>query len=113
MTTGISQLLDKKAEDIIQESDLDGDGKVTKDEFIEFMHKNDKRTTKIFTELDTDRDGILTVSDIINHEELRHLDLRNAILNLIYLHPNSVLESGTFVFNKLSFIGGRYESRKK
>jgi len=49
---------------------------VTKDEFIDFMHRNDKRTRKIFDSIDTDRDGKLTVSDIINHAELRHLNIR-------------------------------------
>ena len=69
-------LPENRAKAIIEESDLDGDGKVTKDEFVDFMHKNDKRTKTIFQKLDTDRDGILTVSDIINHEDVRHLDLR-------------------------------------
>ena len=67
---------ENRAKAIIEESDLDGDGKVTKDEFVEFMHKNDKRTKTIFQKLDTDRDGILNVSDIINHEDVRHLNLR-------------------------------------
>ena len=67
---------ENRAKAIIEESDLDGDGKVTKDEFVDFMHKNDKRRKTIFQKLDTDRDGILTVSDIINHEDVRHLDLR-------------------------------------
>ena len=85
--------LHQKATAIIQESDLDGDGKVTKEEFIDFMHKNDKRATRIFVELDTDRDGKLTVVDIINHDELRHLNLRRGIitiLNILKYIANSI-----------------------
>jgi hypothetical protein len=43
------------------------------------MHQNDKLTKKIFSELDSDSDGILTIHDIIEHPQVKHLNLRKAI----------------------------------
>ena len=70
------QILEEKASEIIEEADISGDGSLTKQEFIGYMHENDKRARIIFNELDTDNDGVLKITDIINHEELKHLDLR-------------------------------------
>jgi len=72
------QILEEKASEIIEEADISGDGSLTKQEFIGYMHENDKRARIIFNELDTDNDGVLKITDIINHEELKHLDLSEA-----------------------------------
>ena len=73
--------MEEKASEIIEEADISGDGSLTKQEFIGYMHENDKRARIIFNELDTDNDGVLKITDIINHEELKHLDLRKSAQN--------------------------------
>ncbi|CAG5105287.1 Oidioi.mRNA.OKI2018_I69.chr1.g1993.t1.cds [Oikopleura dioica] len=72
------QILEEKASEIIEEADISGDGSLTKQEFIGYMHENDKRARIIFNELDSDNDGVLTITDIINHEDLKDLDLSEA-----------------------------------
>lgn len=72
------QIYEEKASEIIEEADISGDGSLTQHEFIGYMHKNDKRARSIFNELDSDNDGVLTITDIINHDDLKKLDLSEA-----------------------------------
>ena len=65
----------RQAQEIIAESDSDGDGKITEADFIDLMHENQKRVLEYFELLDTDADGKITIHDIISHPDLADLKL--------------------------------------
>ena len=65
----------RQAQEIIAESDSDGDGKITEADFIDLMHENQKRALQYFELLDTDSDGKITIHDIISHPDLSELSL--------------------------------------
>ena len=67
--------MERQAQEIIAESDSDGDGKINVEDFIDLMHENQKRGLEFFEQLDTDSDGVLTIHDIISHPHLAEYKL--------------------------------------
>jgi len=104
-----SEAMARQAQEIIAESDSDGDGKITEADFIDLMHENQKRVLEYFELLDTDADGKITIHDIISHPDLADLKLsKDEALDIIrHKLPDfytSHLQDDDFKITKNEFI---------